>query len=96
MSGLKTNSSLLKVPIYVAGKSAELDVILLGWALILGANLGGNLTPVGSPSNVLGINILAKRGTHVGWGEWKLPALMVVFQVAIGAIILVIASVLFF
>jgi Na+/H+ antiporter NhaD/arsenite permease-like protein len=52
--------------------------LILAWALILGANLGGGLSPVGSPSNLIGINILAKRtGKHISWSEWlKKPGLM--------------------
>lgn len=32
------------------------------WSLIFGANLGGNLTPIGSPNNVIALGILEKGG----------------------------------
>ena len=32
------------------------------WSLIFGANLGGNLTPIGSPSNIIALGILEKGG----------------------------------
>jgi len=78
--------------IVTVAASPELDMLLLGWALILGCNLGGNLSPVGAPSNVIGINILAKRGKVVSWGEWKLPASIVMIQLVAGFIFLILAS----
>ena len=65
---------------------------ILGWALILGANLGGGLTPIGSPSNLIGLNILAKRtGRQVGWGEWmKIPALMTLLRVVVATFIMLV------
>jgi Na+/H+ antiporter NhaD/arsenite permease-like protein len=43
---------------------------ILGWAIVFGANLGGNLTPIGSASNIIGLGILKKEGKTVGWSEW--------------------------
>ena len=43
---------------------------ILGWAIVFGANLGGNLTPIGSASNIIGLGILRKQGTIIGWSEW--------------------------
>lgn len=42
----------------------------LGWGIVFGANLGGNLTPIGSPSNIIALGILKKEGISVSWGEW--------------------------
>lgn len=43
---------------------------VLGWAIVFGANLGGNLTPIGSASNIIGLGILRKEGKVIGWSEW--------------------------
>ena len=32
------------------------------WGLVFGANLGGNLTPIGSPSNIVALGILERNG----------------------------------
>ena len=43
---------------------------ILGWAIVFGANLGGNLTPIGSASNIIGLGILRKQGKVIGWSDW--------------------------
>jgi Na+/H+ antiporter NhaD/arsenite permease-like protein len=60
----------------------------LWWSLILGSNLGGNGTPIGSISCVIALYTL-KREAHisVGWGEFiKLGGVIMLVQVA-GAIV---------
>jgi Na+/H+ antiporter NhaD/arsenite permease-like protein len=46
------------------------SVHILGWGIVFGANLGGNLTPIGSASNIIALGILKKEGKTIGWGEW--------------------------
>lgn len=60
----------------------------LWWSLILGANLGGNGTPIGSISCVIALHTLKKEGgTIVGWGEFiKLGGLIMLVQV-VGAVV---------
>jgi Na+/H+ antiporter NhaD/arsenite permease-like protein len=43
---------------------------ILGWAIVFGANLGGNLTPIGSAANILALGILKKQGKTIGWSGW--------------------------
>jgi Na+/H+ antiporter NhaD/arsenite permease-like protein len=43
---------------------------ILGWAIVFGANLGGNLTPIGSASNIIGLGILKKEGKTISWSAW--------------------------
>jgi Na+/H+ antiporter NhaD/arsenite permease-like protein len=43
---------------------------VLAWAIVFGANLGGNLTPIGSASNIVGLGILKKEGITISWSEW--------------------------
>jgi len=59
----------------------------LWWSLVLGCNLGGNGTPIGSISCVIALHTLHKEAhIHVGWGEFlKIGGTIMVFQ-SIGAI----------
>jgi Na+/H+ antiporter NhaD/arsenite permease-like protein len=43
---------------------------ILAWGIVFGANLGGNLTPIGSASNIIALGILKKEGKTVSWREW--------------------------
>jgi Na+/H+ antiporter NhaD/arsenite permease-like protein len=40
---------------------------LLWWGLVIGANLGGNMTPIGSPSNVITIGISEQEGYPISF-----------------------------
>jgi Na+/H+ antiporter NhaD/arsenite permease-like protein len=40
---------------------------LLWWGLVIGANLGGNMTPIGSPSNVITIGISEQEGQKISF-----------------------------
>lgn len=64
----------------------------LWWSVILGANLGGNGTPIGSISCVIALYTLKKEvSINVGWGEFiKLGGTIMVLQVA-GAIVYLLA-----
>lgn len=58
------------IPI-VATMAQSLPPEPLWWALVFGANLGGNGTPIGSISCVIALSALQEGGgTKVGWGEW--------------------------
>jgi len=41
------------------------DITVLYFGLIIGATLGGNLTPIGASANIAGIGILTKQGYEV-------------------------------
>ncbi len=47
----------------VAGGASK----LLWWGLVIGANLGGNMTPIGSPSNVITIGISEQEGYPISF-----------------------------
>ena len=51
----------------VAGIAAQLGIepYLLAFGLLIGATLGGNITPVGASANIAGIGILQKEGYRV-------------------------------
>jgi Na+/H+ antiporter NhaD/arsenite permease-like protein len=46
------------------------DPYLLYFGLIIGATLGGNMTPIGASANIAGIGILKKQGYEVTTGEF--------------------------
>ncbi len=60
----------------------------LWWSLVLGCNLGGNATPIGSISCVIALHTLHKEAhVRVGWGEFlKIGGTIMVLQ-TIGAIL---------
>lgn len=39
----------------------------LWWGLVIGANLGGNMTPIGSPSNIIAIGISEQEGYPISF-----------------------------
>jgi Na+/H+ antiporter NhaD/arsenite permease-like protein len=47
-----------------------LSLKTLAWGIVFGANLGGNLTPIGSASNIIALGILKKEGETVSWRKW--------------------------
>ena len=59
----------------------------LWWAVIFGANLGGNITPIGSASTLVAVTIIHKHGIHlpfVGFVKKAFPFALV--QIAIAAV----------
>jgi Na+/H+ antiporter NhaD/arsenite permease-like protein len=40
---------------------------VMWWGLVIGANLGGNMTPLGSPSHVIAIGISEQEGYHISF-----------------------------
>ena len=47
----------------------------LWWAVILGANLGGNLTPIGSASTVVAMTVIKKEGINLSFMDFVKMAL---------------------
>jgi len=75
------------IPVVTQIGAGPTPVEPLWWAVILGANLGGNGTPIGSISCVIALYTLKKEANQVvGWGEFlKIGGTIMVVQVA-GAI----------
>ena len=56
----------------------------LSWTLALGADIGGNATPIGASANVVGTAIAEREGYPIGWGrfiKYALPATIMVIAV---------------
>lgn len=52
------------------GSGAEMSGYLLPFGLLVGATLGGNITPIGASANIAGLGILRKEGYEVGTREF--------------------------
>jgi len=68
---------------------------ILGWGIVFGANLGGNLTPIGSPSNIIALGILKKEGVSITWGKWFRKCVpIVILQLLLASIYVTFLSVI--
>ena len=78
------------IPIIENIKSMGVAEEPLWWSLILGSNLGGNGTPIGSISCVIALYALKREAKiSVGWGEFiKLGGTIMLVQV-VGAVLYV-------
>ena len=47
-----------------------IDPLLLYFGLLIGATLGGNLTPIGASANIAGVGMLRKEGYEVSFGDF--------------------------
>ena len=73
VSGFVDNVPFLLVMIPVAQNVADqihVPVPLLMFGLLIGACLGGNLTPVGASANLVALGILKRQGHTVGFGAF--------------------------
>jgi len=58
-----------------------LSLRTLSWTLALGADIGGNATPIGASANVVATSIARREGYPIGWGrflKYALPAMIMV------------------
>ncbi|HOL14015.1 MAG TPA: SLC13 family permease, partial [Bacillota bacterium] len=62
-------ATMLPVTGYIAS-SLGLDPTLLYFGLLVGATLGGNLTPIGASANITALGILRNDGHEVSAGEF--------------------------
>jgi Na+/H+ antiporter NhaD/arsenite permease-like protein len=60
-------------------QSQNMSLPSLSWALALGADIGGNGTPIGASANVVGTAIAEREGHPISWGrfmKYALPAMI--------------------
>ncbi len=50
--------------------SAKLPLRTMAWTLALGADIGGNATPIGASANVVGTAVAAREGYPISWGRY--------------------------
>lgn len=59
----------------------------LWWAVVFGANLGGNLTPIGSASTLVAVTIIHKNGQKLSFGAFVKKAIpYALMQIVLSAI----------
>jgi Na+/H+ antiporter NhaD/arsenite permease-like protein len=51
-----------------------MDQQTLSWTLALGADVGGNATPIGASANVVGLGVAERMGFKVSWGYYLVRA----------------------
>jgi Na+/H+ antiporter NhaD/arsenite permease-like protein len=62
----------------------------LWWAVVFGANLGGNITPIGSASTVVAVTVMHKHGLKVSFGKFvklAVPFAAVQILLAVGYVL---------
>ncbi|MBU4376376.1 MAG: hypothetical protein KKD29_02730, partial [Candidatus Omnitrophica bacterium] len=62
-------AAMLPVGVSVS-KTLGIDPSLLLFGLLIGASLGGNITPIGASANIVSMGILKKEGYDVKFGEF--------------------------
>lgn len=74
------------VPVIRSMAAAQgMDIGILAWTLSLGADVGGNATPIGASANVVGTSVAANEGHPIGWGKYCrycAPATIMVVAIA--------------
>ena len=73
ISGFVDNIPYVTTMLPVAGGVASLlgvEPNLLYFGLLVGATLGGNITPIGASANITGLGLLRKEGYEVSAGEF--------------------------
>jgi Na+/H+ antiporter NhaD/arsenite permease-like protein len=53
---------------------------IMVWATSLGADMGGNFSPIGASANVVAYTTMEKRGQSIGWKRWlklSVPATLI-------------------
>lgn len=53
-----------------ASSGSESTLVLLIFALLIGACLGGNITPIGASANIVAVGILKKEGHEISFGHY--------------------------
>lgn len=78
------------VPMVKAMGAAGMNMTPLWWSVIIGANLGGSITPIGSISCVIALHSLETEArTHVSWLEFiKVGGAIAVLQTAAATVYL--------
>ena len=72
------------VPVIFNLSKTGIPLETLSWSLALGADIGGNGTPIGASANVVGIAIAEKKGYKVGWArycKYAFPAMVIVVAI---------------
>jgi Na+/H+ antiporter NhaD/arsenite permease-like protein len=73
--------------VQIVSDTLAIPVELLVFGLLIGASLGGNITPVGASANIVGVGILRKQGHHVTlWDFMKIGLPFTVTATLLGSL----------
>jgi Na+/H+ antiporter NhaD/arsenite permease-like protein len=81
----------LPIADYLTATIAGADNLVLYWALILGADLGGNATYLGSAPNIVAVGLMAQAGYRISFGRFArdgVPVTLVTLLLATGWLLL--------
>jgi len=68
---------------------STLGINMLWWSLVLGANLGGNITPISSPSNIIALSIAKGEGHPIPFGEFmKIGIIITIVHISFATVYL--------
>lgn len=91
-SSVTDNIPLAAVLAKILGSGAEPPAPALWWSVVFGANLGGNITPIGSASTVVAVTIMHKYELKIGFARFvKLAVPFAVVQIVLAVIYVVLA-----
>ncbi|MFW9903785.1 MAG: SLC13 family permease [Candidatus Thorarchaeota archaeon] len=80
-------------PVFADLQGAEVIGTIEWWALVIAVNLGGYILPIGSPANILAINLSNREGSIITFLEFlKVGALLGILHLFIGTIYLIFLS----
>lgn len=80
-------------PVFADLQSAGVIYPIHWWALVIAVNLGGYILPIGSPANILAINLSSREGSPITFIEFlKLGAVLGFIHLLIGTIYLILLS----
>ncbi len=84
-------AAMLPVVVELA-RSLNQDPVILAWALLIGATLGGTLTYIGAMGNYAAVRFLAQRGYRVGFRRFaKVSVPFTLVSVIVGTVLYYIA-----
>ena len=77
------------VPVLRNLEATGLPLPAMAWSLALGADIGGNATPIGASANVVGLAVAEKHGVTISWKEYCKVAypIMIICIIAINILI---------
>jgi len=74
-SSVTDNIPLAAMLAKILGRADTAETSVLWWSVIFGANLGGNLTPIGSASTLVAVTIMHKHKVPMSFGKFVVTAL---------------------
>lgn len=81
----------IMVPVLRELSIPGLSLSAMSWTLALGADIGGNATPIGASANVVGTAIAEKEGYPISWGRFcKVSVPGMILSVAVCWLLLIV------